>query len=191
MGPNLNLRPTNADSGRILMETSVPPVIIPIWLTGKFSIYFQIVLPYVYVPVGFDKLMPEGRPSPYKFFPRLGAELSVTIGDPLLMEDIRATLAVLSTDPVDGLHCSKSNGIRKSRDTGDVSGEESVRGWMGKEVIQKATSATSEDVARKQRLDLEMKIRMEITAIVQRGVEALGRKVSGDLLGGSRNDDES
>ncbi|KAL0580929.1 Lyso-phosphatidylcholine acyltransferase [Marasmius crinis-equi] len=32
---------------------------------------------------GFDKVMPEGRPFPYKYLPRLGAHLSVTFGKPL------------------------------------------------------------------------------------------------------------
>ncbi|KAA1470850.1 hypothetical protein DENSPDRAFT_775253 [Dentipellis sp. KUC8613] len=61
--------------GRILMETTRPPVIIPMWLTG------------------FDKLMPEGRKAPWKFLPRVGTQLSVTFGEPIPPEDIRVALA--------------------------------------------------------------------------------------------------
>ncbi|TRM68468.1 acyltransferase-domain-containing protein [Schizophyllum amplum] len=51
--------------GRILQEVRAPPIIIPMWLNG------------------FNKLMPEGRPFPYKYIPRAGQELSVTFGAPL------------------------------------------------------------------------------------------------------------
>lgn len=49
----------------MLMEAAQPPVIIPMWLTG------------------FDQLMPEGRKAPYKFKPRIGAELGITFGEPM------------------------------------------------------------------------------------------------------------
>ncbi|KIK65593.1 hypothetical protein GYMLUDRAFT_362012 [Collybiopsis luxurians FD-317 M1] len=38
---------------------------------------------------GFDKLMPEGRAFPFKYFPRIGAPLSVTFGAPLPFDQIR------------------------------------------------------------------------------------------------------
>ncbi|KAI0804634.1 acyltransferase-domain-containing protein [Irpex lacteus] len=60
--------------GRILMETRRPPIIIPMWLTG------------------FDKLMPEGRSFPYKFFPRRGVALSVTFGSPIPLSSIKIAL---------------------------------------------------------------------------------------------------
>ncbi|KAF5369807.1 hypothetical protein D9758_001351 [Tetrapyrgos nigripes] len=56
--------------GRILSSTLHPPTIIPMWITG------------------FDKLMPEGRQFPYKYFPRFGTRLSVTFGKPLPLEEI-------------------------------------------------------------------------------------------------------
>lgn len=56
--------------GRIVMEAPILPIIIPMWLTG------------------FDRLMPEGRTFPYKYFPRPGAELTVTFGDPIPARDI-------------------------------------------------------------------------------------------------------
>lgn len=58
------------------MESAVPPVIIPMWLTG------------------FENLMPEGRPFPYKYLPRPGTQLSVTFGDPLPLDEIKKTLGV-------------------------------------------------------------------------------------------------
>ncbi|KAJ8588783.1 hypothetical protein M405DRAFT_792596 [Rhizopogon salebrosus TDB-379] len=63
--------------GRILMETTVPPLIIPMWLTG------------------FDKLMPEHRSFPYKYFPKLGIKLGVTFGEPIPAEDIAVALSSL------------------------------------------------------------------------------------------------
>ena len=62
------------DSGRIIMDANIPPVIIPMWLTG------------------FEKVMPEGRPFPYKYMPRFGAHISITFGDPLDTNDIQDTL---------------------------------------------------------------------------------------------------
>lgn len=68
--------------GRILMEAPILPVIIPMWLTG------------------FDRLMPEGRTFPYKYFPRPGAELTVTFGDPIPARDITSCLdSCLSNRP--------------------------------------------------------------------------------------------
>jgi monolysocardiolipin acyltransferase len=36
--------------------------------------------------------MPEGRRIPFKFIPRLGVKLSVTFGDPIPLEDFKASL---------------------------------------------------------------------------------------------------
>jgi len=49
----------------MVMESTIPPMIIPMWLTG------------------FDQLMPLGRAFPYNYLPRPGAELSVTFGNPM------------------------------------------------------------------------------------------------------------
>ncbi|KAF7355028.1 Tafazzin family protein [Mycena sanguinolenta] len=58
--------------GRVLMEASALPVIIPMWVTG------------------FDSLMPEGRSFPYKYLPRPGKHLSITFGAPLDLEGLEA-----------------------------------------------------------------------------------------------------
>ena len=74
-------------SGRILMEAKLPPVIIPMWITG------------------FDQLMPEGRPFPYNYLPRIGARLGVTFGNPIaeneLLEALRssASQSIASREP--------------------------------------------------------------------------------------------
>ncbi|KAF8738181.1 hypothetical protein AX14_011598 [Amanita brunnescens Koide BX004] len=60
--------------GRIVMEANIPPIIIPMWLTG------------------FEKVMPEGRPFPYKYMPRFGTHISITFGDPLDTSDIQEAL---------------------------------------------------------------------------------------------------
>ncbi|KXN87953.1 Tafazzin [Leucoagaricus sp. SymC.cos] len=69
--------------GRMIMESQVPPVIIPMWLTG------------------FDRLMPEGRPFPYKYLPHSGAELSITFGNPIPADSIRQALQNHTTSSLD------------------------------------------------------------------------------------------
>ncbi|KAG5644948.1 hypothetical protein DXG03_007413 [Asterophora parasitica] len=93
--------------GRILMETSAPPIIIPMWLTG------------------FNNLMPEGRAFPYKYLPRPGAKLSVTFGAPLPAEQIQAALGSFrngTTPPVD-----PSSPINAQKPTG----------WIKDQIAQK------------------------------------------------------
>ena len=61
------------------MEAKAPPIVIPRWLTG------------------FDQLVPEGRPFPYKYPLRIGAHLSITFDDPVpahgLLDALNQTLA--------------------------------------------------------------------------------------------------
>ena len=65
------------------MEAKIPPVIIPMWISG------------------FDRLMPEGRPFPYKYLPRIGAHLGVTFGNPIaeneLLEALRSNASQSTT----------------------------------------------------------------------------------------------
>jgi len=58
----------------MVMESAIPPVIIPVWLTG------------------FDQLMPLGRAFPCNYLPRPGAELSVTFGNPIPLDFIHQGL---------------------------------------------------------------------------------------------------
>jgi monolysocardiolipin acyltransferase len=126
------------------MESAVPPVIVPMWLTG------------------FEKLMPEGRAFPYKYFPRPGAQLNVTFGDPLPVDEIKKALGVLGTD-------------KQSRSSAPESGQQTMPGWMGDEVDAKLDGINLAELQKG-------KIRSEVTAIIQRGVESLGRSVSGEAL---------
>ena len=55
---------------------------------------------------GFDQLMPEGRPFPYNYLPRIGARLGVTFGNPIaeneLLEVLRsnASRSITSREPM-------------------------------------------------------------------------------------------
>lgn len=58
------------------METTAnAPVVLPMWLTG------------------FERLMPEKRPFPYKYFPRFGTRLTITFGDPIPPAQLRAIMS--------------------------------------------------------------------------------------------------
>jgi len=149
--------------GRILTETAVPPVTIPMWLTG------------------FDKLMPEHRPYPWKFIPRLGCKLSITFGDPLSPQEVQAALRVLSHKDA---RTSPGQSVTPIKD-GDVEdGEERLFGIGHVERVREGITRESISIdleeSRKRRTD---HVRSMVTAIVQREVEALGRRVSGDNLG--------
>lgn len=137
--------------GRILMETAIPPVIIPMWLTG------------------FDKLMPEHRVSPYKYFPKLGIRLGVAFGDPIPVEEIMAVLSAHSYEPL--------------VTEGSVEFKPSDKFHQGARVGCTVMQA-EERCEQKRQMDV---VRSDVTAIIQRAVEALGRQVSGNLLHNSRS----
>jgi monolysocardiolipin acyltransferase len=111
---------------------------------------------------GFDQLMPEGRAFPYKYIPRPGAQLSVTFGDPLPSDTIKKALGALTIDETpkfpfwDGQQ-------RKSAGT-----------MVGK-TAREANCKTRNDAQ-------HLKTRIEVTTLVQRAVESLGRSISGDSL---------
>jgi len=154
------------------METAEPPVIIPMWLTG------------------FDKLMPEHRPFPWKFIPRLGCKLSVTFGNPLSPQDIQVALRVTSHEDRRRRGSTSPSQCRylSSEDTreGDaVDGEDRLfgidHGQRAREgITRESTNVDLEDESRKRKID---HVRSMVTAVVQREVEAVGRRVSGDMLG--------
>jgi monolysocardiolipin acyltransferase len=112
---------------------------------------------------GFDQLMPEGRASPYKYLPRPGARLSVTFGDPLPSEDIKKALGELSVE----------------RPTVPFSSE--LRKTKGR-MVGEATRELNRNDAQNLRGAENLKIRTEVTALVQRAVESLGRSISGNSL---------
>lgn len=140
------------------MECQTPPVIIPMWLTG------------------FDQLMPEGRPFPYKYIPRFGAELSVTFGSPIPADTIRQSLKV------------SPSAIDSAIDSRFVKKGEEPKGWLGEELQRSlARSHQTEDLVNTTRTPEELsKVRARVTSIIHDAVESLGHTVSGKLLPSSR-----
>ncbi|KAG1756057.1 acyltransferase-domain-containing protein [Suillus lakei] len=143
--------------GRILMETAVPPLIIPMWLTG------------------FDKLMPEHRSFPYKYFPKLGIKLGVVFGDPIPVEKITAALSALHVPLVaeDGVELELGNELHPGGRVDRTAVRGGERFAPGCDVVK-----------RKRQMDV---VRSDVTAIIQRAVEALGRKESGNFLNNSHS----
>ncbi|THV05418.1 hypothetical protein K435DRAFT_712859 [Dendrothele bispora CBS 962.96] len=121
--------------GRILSSTLHPPTIIPMWITG------------------FDKLMPEGRAFPFKFFPRIGTRLSVTFGEPLPADEITNVIRRISVE-----HEKKLSQNRNKDQLGRDQEKE------------------------RDRIEFERRVRVEITDVVHRAVWKLGRSVAGDSL---------
>lgn len=142
------------------MEAATPPVVIPMFVTG------------------FDQLMPEGRRFPYKYFPRPGAHLTVTFGPPIPPDEIKNALGILkigSTAGREDADCGASNLVPP---------EAKARGWIGSEVDRTLGEVKDPGLGKdekkvrdeKERAEI-MRVRSEVTAVVQRAVEALGRDV--------------
>jgi monolysocardiolipin acyltransferase len=124
------------------MEAKAPPIVIPMWLTG------------------FDQLMPEGRPFPYKYLPRIGAHLSITFGDPVPAHELLDALNVSKTDS-------------------DVDlASKGLTGWMG----DVANLEQGPTIPNDQDSPYNVLVRQKLTAIIHRDVQALGRSISGPLL---------
>ncbi|KAH8105289.1 acyltransferase-domain-containing protein [Cristinia sonorae] len=139
--------------GRIIMEARKPPLILPMWLTG------------------FEDLMPEGRPFPYKFLPRRGVDLSITFGAPIPNTDI---IQALNSRPdsdyaKDVLSTNNSvfDGVLEKR-----SAATAEHGWLANGNLGGAMDHVSERSA----VEIE-RVRSAVTAIIQQEVEALGREV--------------
>lgn len=139
--------------------------------------------------------MPEGRSFPWKYLPRRGVALSVTFGDPVPVEKIKSALAAATATTVEVPHSTASVEIRlppngeagESRMTlkedelelGNASEEAGSRrkadeGWLSDVVKEKEARLDGE--ARKKEI---ARIRSEITAVLQREVEKVGRRVLG------------
>ncbi|KAM5541648.1 hypothetical protein V8D89_004838 [Ganoderma adspersum] len=140
--------------GRILMEAQKPPVILPMWLTG------------------FDKLMPEGRPFPYKFLPRSGTALSVTFGEPVPSQEIQEALATtVTTTSAPEAPSTPQQELRSAL--------VAKRGWLGNPIQPTSDAAASEEDEAIRRAIEVGRVRSAVTALIQRRVEALGRRVLG------------
>lgn len=131
--------------------------------------------------------MPDGRTFPYKYFPKMGIKLGVAFDDPIPAERITTALGVLRRDRGASPHTNLAGGHgHDMRRSGPLSrpglGDElSLGGWVGDAAAHAGEdlAADFEAAARKRQMD---EVRSEVTAIIQRAVEDLGRKVSGDKL---------
>ncbi|EIM84944.1 acyltransferase-domain-containing protein [Stereum hirsutum FP-91666 SS1] len=160
--------------GRIIMETPRPPMIIPMWITG------------------FDKLMPEGRPAPFNFIPRIPpfaapVPISITFGTPINPEDITNALRGPHSPATMFLSQSQAQSQRQSQPqhsptaaSSDIDGGPSYsQSWV---VSQVQADSLSLDLGGEEERRRGV-IRKRVTEVVQDAVERLGREVSGELLG--------
>ncbi|KAL1942234.1 hypothetical protein VTO73DRAFT_6298 [Trametes versicolor] len=151
--------------GRIVMEAQQPPIIIPMWLTG------------------FDKLMPEGRSFPYKFLPKPGAELSVTFGEPVPVQDLQEALDKLVREKQlpeapKSTHGGLSD-LSRPREEG-LSGAVAEQGWLAQPVSHAMEGmAEHREIGDPVLAEEIARVRSAVTAVIQREVEALGRRVLG------------
>ena len=100
--------------------------------------------------------MPEGRRAPWKYFPRPSAPLSVTFGAPLSPAVVRATITSASESV-------SRRGEGRKEQSSSIDRHLDVDGGA----------------------EVEVRVRIALTELLQRAVEVLGRQVSGDLLTGS------
>ncbi|THH13158.1 hypothetical protein EW146_g7033 [Bondarzewia mesenterica] len=140
------------------------------WGVGR--ILMETPRPPIIIPMwltGFEKLMPEGRTFPYNFIPRIGTKLSVTFGEPISPEDITSALR-RTAEAQPALHLES----RPLVSDGGAS-------WLAQKggMLSSTTPKPGSDVDE----ESDRLTRVEVTAVIQRAVEALGRRVSGDLLG--------
>ncbi|KIK30847.1 hypothetical protein PISMIDRAFT_87035 [Pisolithus microcarpus 441] len=144
--------------GRVVMEANVLPLIIPMWLTG------------------FDKLMPEGRPFPSKYLPKLGVKLGVAFGDPIPPARI---VALLDTMPNN--RGNQAPPLQVSMIFCWFWGIELTLMCMHGQCGARYERSLVNDEAIVQKREMDH-IRSEVTVIIQRAVEDLGRKLSGNRL---------
>jgi monolysocardiolipin acyltransferase len=122
------------------MEAKVKPKIIPMWISG------------------FEQLMPEGRSFPSKYFPRPGAQLSITFGEPIPPSVLLDALDLSQVEPPTELPRVYLDSPSSRVDCADK-----------KLSSHHSTTAIA---------------RAKVTSILHDYVEALGHQISGDLLGG-------
>lgn len=128
--------------------------------------------------------MPEGRSSPWKFFPRPGAKLSITFGKPVDNAAIRDSLglAVSHGDIPElprGIHGGRRDPVRPQQE--EASARVSESGWLGDAAAPRADSLFDEkETTPEWRTAVEVaRIRSAVTALLQSKVEELGREVVG------------
>lgn len=123
--------------------------------------------------------MPEHRSFPCKYFPKLGIKLGVAFGKPIPVERITAALNALYPDST--VSHPRVPRIEEDDVESELGDDLHLGGWVGRAVTRAGDHFTPgcDVMKRKQQLDL---VRSDVTAIIQRAVEALGRQVSGNHL---------
>jgi monolysocardiolipin acyltransferase len=124
--------------------------------------------------------MPEGRPFPYKFFPRRGQHLSITFGEPIDPSSLLRTLDP-STTPHPSSQKQPQDPAPAALDATNAPSDAEPRAfrpmpWLAPAPLRRGEPG--EGLA-----SSVQGVRSRVTAVVQEAVEALGRKVSGELLG--------
>lgn len=127
--------------------------------------------------------MPEGRSFPYKFLPKPGAELSVTFGEPVPVQDLQEALDKLVREKQlpeapNGTHGGLADPSRP-REEG-ISGAVAEQGWLAQPVSHAMEGmAEHRDIGDPVLAEEIARVRSAVTAVIQREVEALGRRVLG------------
>lgn len=127
----------------------------------------------LWMTAGFEKLMPEKRPFPSKLFPRRGVPLSITFGEPIPDADIKAALgAHLAAEKYeDPLRMTEKRTVDELE-----SRTRTLSGWLGESAVQETAAGN-----RYQEAHEVARVRSAVTAVLQREVEALGRRVCGEV----------
>lgn len=136
--------------------------------------------------------MPEGRSFPWKYLPRRNVHLSVTFGEPISRKALLDSLASTSSSLVEGQNIQITPSSSQSDPTDaktevdprelsryDASQETrslsiAEQNWLGNVIRVKEKEAEGETDSRK-----TARIRSELTAVLQREVERLGRRILG------------
>lgn len=120
--------------------------------------------------LGLDELMPEGRKLPYKFLPRRGVALSVTFGQPVPNEDVKAALKSRTplTEYEDVLPLPD-----KRIDDEQESGTRTATGWLD----PKSTGLVEHADDLEHQARETARIRSAVTAVLHREVAELGRRI--------------
>jgi monolysocardiolipin acyltransferase len=123
--------------------------------------------------------MPEHRSFPYKYFPKLGIKLGVAFGKPIPVEGITAALSALYPDST--VSYPRVPRVEEDGVESELGDDLHLGGWVGRAVARAGDhfAPGCDVIKRKQQMDL---VRSDVTAIIQRAVEALGRQVSGNHL---------
>ena len=123
--------------------------------------------------------MPEGRSFPWKCIPKLGCKLSITFGEPLSPEEIK--VALRGVDQEETIQRDGHSPLTR------LSHTTAIDNLYGADRIERVNEGTRESISMLFKREDKMKkiehVRSMLTAVIQRGVEALGRRVQGDSLG--------